>query len=798
MSVLSEVGDKILAQLSVKEMLEAEDAFYEGHEPTHEELHQLEPNFIEWLYFDYRLDPTALNLIERYLKKYGDNHSLDTRLRLQDMVSTQRYGIWRVDDVAPGQSIALYDAKTGQTIQVRERLGSRQLKTNQLIICRVSKQGNHWEITSGVIYPLPVSMPDNILEQLAATNGTATPRDQIGLLLKSHRDKPTLNDKPVPLEQARRAMESALENYGLSDHLSVDAVENLIRLDHQPGSAEPDDSKVRLTLPYTMIMGLFSEPPEDGQDLLAALNDLNFALFPKKLKKLKKYGPELHMIELDLMSWTEHANEGQQLMHQGKYEESAKEYEAALAALHEVRSTSSEVYRLYGNLATCYFATGDLPLGERMLEIALELNPNYDFALRQLERLESGELADMSFAATLKKLAEKPADSLIPGGQWDPQEIERAWDDGQILSELAALGVKTSPELFKKQAKRFISSDDFAHKVWDRLVPDPENQEFLWIAAGALWDRWLPDRPAVETFIRFGYLIDDTLYPEDGSKPAQKQLLKLANKLTETIGQADKKTIKQLLKNYGYMEARLSFIYLATRLLNETPKPCQETAVQLAKQLERKTGDTLYRAVTLAAKLTVKNIEEVAEETQQAFGAEHHGWLVMSDLERISPKIRAKILERGLASIQARDKNNQTTKLAYCRCSLFTAYTELLDELIGIYEGLGKQKDINRIEALLKQIEGRREELNHQPDEALLQQGFEKMVDALLADHPSYNYYQWLKPLGINFATPELTESNITILPPEGAKTGRNDPCPCGKSKPDGTPIKYKKCHAAA
>ncbi|MBI5621509.1 preprotein translocase subunit SecA [Candidatus Falkowbacteria bacterium] len=29
----------------------------------------------------------------------------------------------------------------------------------------------------------------------------------------------------------------------------------------------------------------------------------------------------------------------------------------------------------------------------------------------------------------------------------------------------------------------------------------------------------------------------------------------------------------------------------------------------------------------------------------------------------------------------------------------------------------------------------------------------------------------------------------------EGNKVGRNDPCPCGATKPDGTPVKYKHCH---
>ncbi|MEK7152288.1 MAG: hypothetical protein AAB773_02545, partial [Patescibacteria group bacterium] len=29
----------------------------------------------------------------------------------------------------------------------------------------------------------------------------------------------------------------------------------------------------------------------------------------------------------------------------------------------------------------------------------------------------------------------------------------------------------------------------------------------------------------------------------------------------------------------------------------------------------------------------------------------------------------------------------------------------------------------------------------------------------------------------------------------EGEKVGRNDPCPCGAKRPDGTPVKYKNCH---
>ena len=33
------------------------------------------------------------------------------------------------------------------------------------------------------------------------------------------------------------------------------------------------------------------------------------------------------------------------------------------------------------------------------------------------------------------------------------------------------------------------------------------------------------------------------------------------------------------------------------------------------------------------------------------------------------------------------------------------------------------------------------------------------------------------------------------VLDEEGHKVGRNDPCPCGATKEDGTPKKYKHCH---
>ncbi|MFA6473887.1 MAG: preprotein translocase subunit SecA [Patescibacteria group bacterium] len=42
---------------------------------------------------------------------------------------------------------------------------------------------------------------------------------------------------------------------------------------------------------------------------------------------------------------------------------------------------------------------------------------------------------------------------------------------------------------------------------------------------------------------------------------------------------------------------------------------------------------------------------------------------------------------------------------------------------------------------------------------------------------------------------PQVSSSAASTDPYVGQKVGRNDPCPCGAKKPDGTPKKYKQCH---
>jgi hypothetical protein len=74
--------------------------------------------------------------------------------------------------------------------------------------------------------------------------------------------------------------------------------------------------------------------------------------------------------------------------------------------------------------------------------------------------------------------------------------------------------------------------------------------------------------------------------------------------------------------------------------------------------------------------------------------------------------------------------------------------------------------------------------------------------DEAIKNHPAVRYYEWFKTLGIDLSSGDGSVTKISAYDNTSSgqprKIGRNDPCPCGATKSDGTPLKYKKCHGAS
>jgi hypothetical protein len=67
----------------------------------------------------------------------------------------------------------------------------------------------------------------------------------------------------------------------------------------------------------------------------------------------------------------------------------------------EHHGTSRSLYRYYANAATASLANGDVILGERLLDIALEICPDYDFAHREKARIQTANSAIRLFSGSV-------------------------------------------------------------------------------------------------------------------------------------------------------------------------------------------------------------------------------------------------------------------------------------------------------------------------------------------------------------------------------------------------------------
>jgi hypothetical protein len=135
-------------------------------------------------------------------------------------------------------------------------------------------------------------------------------------------------------------------------------------------------------------------------------------------------------------------------------------------------------------------------------------------------------------------------------------------------------------------------------------------------------------------------------------------------------------------------------------------------------------------------------------------------------------------------------------------------YEMAIGEGMWVRAAYGLQKSIKKVKGNLKkplkinkeiinkniigEIQKKIDEISQK--ETKSQKKLEKITDQYqwkeLMKSPSLHYYQFIRELGINLKTDNLTKSQITTYNKEGevVRVGRNEPCVCGSGK------KFKKC----
>jgi len=90
-------------------------------------------------------------------------------------------------------------------------------------------------------------------------------------------------------------------------------------------------------------------------------------------------------------------------------------------------------------------------------------------------------------------------DVRVPGEQWELREV-RELQTGEIVEKLDGFGIDISKSVFQEEAEDFYSASDLADQWFEQrdVTATGHDEDFVWMAAIVLWERWIPDKPNVE------------------------------------------------------------------------------------------------------------------------------------------------------------------------------------------------------------------------------------------------------------------------------------------------------------
>jgi tetratricopeptide (TPR) repeat protein len=196
--------------------------------------------------------------------------------------------------------------------------------------------------------------------------------------------------------KARENAEKMLKKAGLNTAISIEAAENIIR-------EYADDIAYGMTVFFELLEKKISAG--DSTALMDALNDLynhtpqefldGKSPYQKEREPQSAMAPKHFVIESsnrddDFNFFVRQHEKATQSLQKKKFDVAISEFDDGFEILLRKRIIFPEIYRTYANYAIAMFGTGDRELALHLVESAIELNPNYDFALTVRKNYEMG------------------------------------------------------------------------------------------------------------------------------------------------------------------------------------------------------------------------------------------------------------------------------------------------------------------------------------------------------------------------------------------------------------------------
>jgi hypothetical protein len=373
-----------------------------------EEAQQL---FHEWFIFHFRLF-SGRTPLEQFILN-SENHFSDEEYEEAEVLRHARFDLFEVCAAIPGQEMTVQGLSDDAVHRVIEHRGSEHIRPGAWIFGRVGSWPDRAEFVGGVLVELPVKLMAESREHWKKMFHDVDPKAACEYLLGTERgrdlDGQAKQDarEKISLTEARDRLVILFKKYDIEKFVTVPQVEKWCN------QRRPDTSDPRWIM--GLVLGLANDAGTAFEDFVqtvqvfvnAVPRDQLHGLSPRRAageRGSDERKPESFINYF--YAWNDHAKQAHQCMAAGQTREAIEAYRHAFQSLLESRTTIRDVFRLYANTAIALFAYGDEYGGRALLNRAYELNPLYDFAVQQSERLAAGEFDDSILYGRTSALAD--------------------------------------------------------------------------------------------------------------------------------------------------------------------------------------------------------------------------------------------------------------------------------------------------------------------------------------------------------------------------------------------------------
>lgn len=93
-------------------------------------------------------------------------------------------------------------------------------------------------------------------------------------------------------------------------------------------------------------------------------------------------------------------------------------------------------------------------------------------------------------------------DTALSHGRWELDDVRDLSTD-EIVDNLGELGIETTAASFRERAEDVDSAETLSEQWLDQFGVEPvgHDQDFVWMAAWVLWERWVPEIPNTERIL---------------------------------------------------------------------------------------------------------------------------------------------------------------------------------------------------------------------------------------------------------------------------------------------------------